>query len=339
MTDEKQDPNGIDEPVLSVEHLSTYFFTPSGIVKAVDDASFTLHKKDILAIVGESGSGKSVTSLSLMKLVASPPGRYVGGRIMIGGKDVLTMEEKDLVKLRGGQIAMIFQNPRSALDPSFRTVNQVKETIRCHNPGMPRQEVDRQAAQRLHDVGISDALHVGSAYPHQISSGMCQRLGLALALSSNPHVLIADEPTTNLDANVQAKILLMLEQLHANKNIPIILITHDFGVVNALSTRIIVMYAGKIQGEGTSAMILRNPQHPYTRALIDSVPKPTQEADKLYQIPGQPPDLAHLPAGCSFANRCEKVMDICREAAPELVPTPSGSLARCHLFCHARAET
>ncbi len=337
MTDTKQDTGGNDA-ILEVQNLSTYFFTPSGVVKAVDDVSFTLHRRDILAIVGESGSGKSVTALSLMKLVASPPGRYVGGHVRIGGKDVLAMSEKELVKLRGGQIAMIFQNPRAALNPSFITINQVKETIRWHNPGLAEAEVERQAVRRLKDVGISDAQHVGSSYPHQISSGMCQRLGLALALSSNPEVLIADEPTTNLDANVQAKILLMLEQLHASQNIPIILITHDFGVVKALSTRIIVMYAGKIQEEGTSEMILRKPQHPYTRALIDSVPKPNQELDKLYQIPGQPPDLSNLPAGCSFSNRCEKVMPICRTTAPQLAPTPSGSMARCHLYCTAEAK-
>lgn len=338
MFDTKQSSTNPDAKVLSVENLCTHFFTPSGVVKAVDDVSFDLRRKDILAIVGESGSGKSVTALSLMKLVASPPGKYVGGRIMVDGANVLEMNEKDLVRLRGGQIAMIFQNPRAALNPSFLAITQVRETIRWYNPSMPREEVDLQAKQCLNDVGIADAEHVGSSYPHQISSGMCQRLGLALALSSNPTILIADEPTTNLDASVQAKILLMLGDLHERKNLPIILITHDFGVVKALSTRIIVMYAGKIQEEGTSEMILRHPQHPYTRALIDSVPRPKQQVSKLYQIPGQPPDLANLPPGCSFSNRCDKVMDICRRVAPVPAPTPSGSMARCHLFSKAEAK-
>ena len=322
----------VQERVLTVEDLCTWFHTPSGVVKAADSVNFHVNKQDILAIVGESGSGKSVTALSLMRLIPTPPGRYVRGRILLGEDDVLTMNERQLEQLRGGRIAMIFQNPRAALNPSFQVLGQLVETIRWHKPALGRAEAREIALTHLRDVGIGDPVVFGRNYPHQISSGMCQRLGLALALASQPELLIADEPSTNLDSTVQAKILLILEQTHLTRGLPIILITHDFGVVKALSTRIMVMYGGMVQESGDAACILQDPQHPYTRALIASVPRVGRNTTRLYQIPGLPPDLSRLPPGCSFAPRCDQAMPICAQTPPEIHCTPSGSLARCHRF-------
>lgn len=322
----------LNDPILSVCGLRTYFFTPSGIVKAVDDVSFDLLRGEILAIVGESGSGKSVTALSLMKLVASPPGRYVSGEILLDGRNVLACSEGELEEIRGRRISMIFQNPRAALNPSFTILTQLSDTIRRHDLSLTRTSARKQALTRLAELGVPDPERVGMSYPHQISSGMCQRTGLALAMASHPDILIADEPTTMLDAWVQARILLMLKRMHLTRGLPIILITHDFGVVRALATRVIVMYAGRVQEEGTADTIFENPQHPYTRALIDSVPRPDRSTHRLYQIPGQPPDLSRLPPGCSFADRCDSVMPICRTKTPELYISASRSLARCHLF-------
>jgi peptide/nickel transport system ATP-binding protein len=319
--------------VLSVRNLRTHFDTPAGVVKAVDDVSFDLHRDDILAIVGESGSGKSVTALSIMKLVATPPGRYVSGTAIIDGIDLMALEARDLMRVRGSKLAMIFQNPRAALNPSFTIRTQLLETLRWHDPA--RRQADERLARMLRSVGFSDPERVARSYPHQLSGGMCQRIGLALAFACDPEVLIADEPTTALDVLVQAKILHLLSRIHHQHQLPIILITHDFGVVRAIATRVIVMYAGKIQETGTVDQILTHPQHPYTRALIASVPDPERVTASFYQIRGQPPDLLHLPRGCKFADRCDHVMAVCRGVEPGMSPSPSGSTVRCHLFSGA----
>lgn len=319
-------------PLLQVDGLTTHFKTPAGVVKATDDVSFDLHDDEILAIVGESGSGKSVTALSLMKLVPEPPGEYVAGRIVVDGSSVLEATDGELEHIRGEKISMIFQNPRAALNPSLTILNQMCETIWRHDHAVSKKDATDHAYAGLRAVGVPAPADVARSYPHQISGGMCQRVGLALALACQPKVLIADEPTTQLDAHVQAKILLTLKRAHRDKRIPIILITHDFGVVKAMSTRIIVMYAGKIQEEGPAALVLSQPQHPYTKALIESVPRPDQDVARLYQIPGQPPNLANLPRGCSFQDRCPAVMSRCREESPSFLQTPVGSRARCHLF-------
>jgi len=318
--------------VLSVRNLRTYFFTPSGIVKAVDDVSFDVNRDDILAIVGESGSGKSVTALSTMKLVPVPPGRYVGGEIMIDGVSILSLNDQRLQEIRGARISMIFQNPRAALNPAFTLLTQLAETIKYHDRSLSKKEIVARALVLLREVGVSDPDQVGASYPHQVSSGMCQRVGLALSMACNPELLIADEPTTMLDASVQAKILLMLKRAHSERHLPIMLITHDFGVVRALAKRIIVMYAGMIQEQGPAEVILTDPQHPYTKALILSVPNPEQSVRRLFQIAGQPPDLSRLPRGCSFADRCGSVMPICRNDKPGFYRSPTGSYVRCHLF-------
>lgn len=321
--------------VLSVSNLTVHFSSSAGVVKAADDVSFDLYSGEVLAIVGESGSGKSVTALSLLKLIQSPPGRYVSGKITIGDSDVLAANEKKLEQIRGGEISMIFQNPRAALNPSLTVMNQLVETIRRHDETVDVARARQTALDTMRAVGVAEPERVADNYPHQISGGMCQRIGLALAIACNPKVLIADEPTTQLDAHVQARILLTLKRLHQEKRIPIILITHDFGVVRAMASRIIVMYAGKIQEMGTAEQVLNNPQHPYTKALIASVPKVDHSVDRLYQIPGQPPNLAKLPVGCSFQERCPSVHAGCRQLQPHLLKTPSGTLARCHLFGEA----
>jgi peptide/nickel transport system ATP-binding protein len=318
--------------VLSVNNLSVYFFTPSGVVKAVDKVSFDVFKGRILAIVGESGSGKSVTALSTMKLVPIPPGKYMSGKIVMDGEDILAVSEKRLQEIRGKQISMIFQNPRAALNPSFTIFYQLIETIRRHDQSLSKKAALAYAKEVLRDVGVTESDQLGTSYPHQISSGMCQRVGLAMSIACNPELLIADEPTTMLDAMVQAKILLMLKQTSQEKQFPIIVITHDFGVVDALADEIIVMYAGMIQEQGEADMILNQPQHPYTKALILSVPNPGRPTQRLFQIEGQPPDLSRLPKGCSFADRCPSVMPICHEIRPDLYKSPTGSDARCHLF-------
>ncbi len=327
---QKSEPS--DDTVLSVKNLKTYFDTPAGVVKAVDDVSFDLRRTDILAIVGESGSGKSVTAQSIMKLIAVPPGRYAGGRIDLDGLDLLSLNEKALERVRGERISIIFQNPRAALNPSFTVAAQLIETLRHHDRSLSKGEAAKRAVALLRAVDFPDPQRVAASYPHQMSGGMCQRVGFALSMACEPEILIADEPTTALDVLVQATILLLLKRAHVERGLPIILITHDFGVVRVLAMWVIVMYAGKIQESGPAETVLSDPQHPYTKALIYSVPKPDEPARRLYQIKGQPPDLSRLPSGCSFADRCEFVMAKCRTTAPELHRSPTGSTVRCHLF-------
>ena len=312
--------------------FSPYFDTPAGVVKAVDDVSFDLHRGDILAIVGESGSGKSVTALSIMKLVAVPPGRYAGGRVRMDGLDLLSQDEKELGRIRGKRISMIFQNPPAALNPAFTVSTLMVETLRRHDRSLSRAAAARRSIALLRAVDFPDPERVAVSYPHQMSGGMCQRVGIALSMACEPEVLIADEPTTALDVLVQATILLLLKRAHLERGLPIILITHNFGVVRVLATRVIVMYAGKIQEQGQADKVLSDPQHPYTKALIESVPNPDRPDQRLYQIEGQPPDLSRLPAGCSFADRCEFTMPRCRTELPELYQSPTGSKVRCHLF-------
>jgi peptide/nickel transport system ATP-binding protein len=317
--------------VLSVRNLRTHFDTPAGTVKAVDDVSFDLGHEDILAIVGESGSGKSVTALSIMKLVPSPPGRYVSGSAVVAGIDLMKLSPRDLVDVRGSTLAMIFQNPRAALNPSFTIRTQLIETLRRHDRHSTGHHEQRML-RMMRSVGFSDPDRVARSYPHQLSGGMCQRIGLALAFACDPAVLIADEPTTALDVVVQARILHLLSRVHRERRLPILLITHDFGVVRAIASRVIVMYAGKIQEAGTVDQILTSPQHPYTRGLIASVPDPERSPTGFYQIRGQPPDLLRLPRGCKFADRCDQVMPVCRSVEADLSSSPSGSSVRCHLF-------
>ncbi|MEX0807369.1 MAG: ABC transporter ATP-binding protein [Dongiaceae bacterium] len=319
-------------PALSVQNLRIYFETPAGTVRAVDDVSFDLGRRDVLAIVGESGSGKSVTAQSIMKLVPSPPGRYVSGSAMMDGTDLMALSPRELVAMRGRKLAMIFQNPRAALNPSFTIRNQMVETLRRHNRSLTAADAEQQIVATMRRVGFADPLRVAASYPHQLSGGMCQRIGIALAFACNPEILIADEPTTALDVVVQARILHLLKRAHEERQLPIIVITHDFGMVRALANRVIVMYAGRIQEVGDVDQVLERPMHPYTKALIASVPDPERATKRFFQVRGQPPDLLRLPRGCKFADRCDLAMDICRGTEPPLAVAADGSGVRCHLY-------
>jgi oligopeptide/dipeptide ABC transporter ATP-binding protein len=318
-------------PLLSVRNLQTVFDTPRGPVRAVDDVSFDLYSHDILAIVGESGSGKSMTALSVMNLVPSPPGRVEAGEIILEGRDLRAIDNAGWEDVRGRQLGMVFQNPRAALHPSFAIKRQLIETLRRHDPGLGRRQAEFKVGSILQQLGFNDPDRVGRSYPHALSGGMCQRIALALCLAGRPRVIFADEPTTALDVLVQATLLLHLKEIHENERVPIVLITHDFGLVRALGTRIAVMYCGQIQEEGPAAAILAEPRHPYTRALIACVPHRRDRSQQLFQIAGQAPDLVNLPKGCRFAARCQSVMAVCHQREPVLREVAPGVRVRCHL--------
>ncbi len=309
------DANGRGDVVLDVEDLRAYFFTRWGVVKAVDGVSFQLRRGETLGIVGESGSGKSVTSLSMMRLVPSPPGQIVGGRVMLDGEDVLRYSEGQMEKIRGAKIAMVLQDPMTALNPVFNIDSQVGEALRIHKR-LSGSALKSQVVDMLRKVRIPAPEARVRDYPHQFSGGMRQRVVGAIGISCDPVVLIADEPTTSLDATVQAQYLRLLKDLQDETGVAIIFITHDFGIVAKMCDRVAVMYAGRIVEQGDVRQIFNNPSHPYTEALINSVPRMEERNDRLYSIPGQPPPLWDLPGGCSFAPRCEYAHERCVEYPP-----------------------
>jgi peptide/nickel transport system ATP-binding protein len=317
---------------LEISDLRVWFDTPRGAVRAVDNVSLSVRDGEIVALVGESGSGKSVTALASLKLVNTPPGRFVSGSVSLGGRDILAMSERELEAVRGTSAAMLFQNPRGSLDPSFTVGQAFTETLALHKPDMNRADVRRYIEEGLRQVGFSDWERIAESYPHQLSGGMCQRVSLALTFACDPALLIADEPTTALDVGIQARVLYLLRQFNQDYGLPILLITHDFGVVRAIAHRVIVMYAGHIQEEGSVEEILNDPVHPYTKALIRSVPDNVSDGEALYQIPGTPPDLVEPPAGCRFADRCEHASDLCRRELPPLLNFTGHRAVRCHLI-------
>lgn len=316
---------------LDIVNLKVWFDTPSGPLRAVDDVSLSVHEGEIVALVGESGSGKSVTALSALKLISTPPGRYVSGSVKLNGRDILTLPEKQLERLRGTEAAMLFQNPRGSLDPSFTVENAFLETLALHKPNMTWADGQGYIERALREVGFSDWKRIAASYPHQLSGGMCQRVSLAITFACHPALLIADEPTTALDVGIQAKVLYLLRNLNRTHGLPILLITHDFGVVRAIAHRVVVMYAGHVQEEGTVEEVLADPKHPYTQALIRSVPDNVSDGELLYQIPGVPPNLANPPSGCRFVDRCEQATDRCRNELPKLLKLSQSRAARCHL--------
>jgi oligopeptide/dipeptide ABC transporter ATP-binding protein len=316
--------------LLDVIELQTHFFTPNGVVKSVNGVRFSIDHGEIMALVGESGSGKSITGLSILGLVPKPNGKIVGGKIIFDGQDLVSMSEKQLCGIRGEEIAMIFQNPLTALDPSFKIVDQITEIIRF------REKIDkngaRKEAEALMDlVGIHDPKRVLDCYPHALSGGMRQRVMIAMALSCKPKLLIADEPTTALDATIQKQILTLLKKINEELKTAILMITHDFGVVASLCDSVAVMYAGRIVEYGKTADILSHPEHPYTRGLIDSMPNliRNNEMKRLKQIEGTPPDLLHLPVGCSFYDRCSEAENKCIEAFPDQTFVDEKHFVRC----------
>ena len=317
-----------DELVLQVKDLRTYFRTRWGTVKAVDGVSFDLHRGETLGIVGESGSGKSVTMLSLMRLVPNPPGRIVSGEILLDGEDLLELSENQMSKVRGSRIALIIQDPMTSLNPVFTIGNQVMEAIKIHQD-VPKKSVFEIALDVLRKVNIPAVETRVRDYPHQLSGGMRQRVVGAISISCQPTVLIADEPTTSLDVTIQAQYLKLLKELQRESNLGLIFITHDFGIVAKVCDRVAVMYAGKIVEQGSVRDIFNHPSHPYTEALLASVPKLEEDVDRLYSIEGQPPALHDLPPGCPFAARCQYVMERCHEEYPPIVQAHEGHSAAC----------
>ncbi len=314
--------------VLRVNDLRTYFQTRWGTVKAVDGISFDLRRGETLGIVGESGSGKSVTMLSLMRLIPMPPGRIVSGSIMLDGEDLLQLSDGEMNRVRGSKIALIIQDPMTSLNPVFTIGNQVSEAIAIHQ-NIPKRSVMEQALSVLRKVNIPAAESRMRDYPHQLSGGMRQRVVGAIGISCQPQVLIADEPTTSLDVTIQAQYLALLKELQQDSNVALIFITHDFGIVAKMCDRVAVMYAGRIVEQGSVRDIFNRPSHPYTEALLASVPRMEEDVDRLYSIEGQPPTLHDLPPGCPFADRCQYVMERCREEYPTRTTISEGHDASC----------
>jgi len=324
--------------LLSVKDLRTYFKTEDGTVKAVDGISFELKAGETLGIVGESGSGKSVANLSLMRLIPDPPGKIVSGSVMFDGRDVLKLSPREVRAIRGRRIAMIFQDPMTSLNPFMRISKQLMEVTQLHL-GHTKEQARAHAIKMLEHVGIPDAHERVDSYPHEFSGGMRQRVMIAMALSCQPELLIADEPTTALDVTIQAQILELIKRLKAETGASVILITHDLGVVAGMTDHIIVMYAGKVFEQAKTAELFERPGNPYTRGLLRSVPDPTDEQGQLYQIPGLPPDLAHLPPGCPFAPRCERAEDVCRHEYPPYVQLTPEHHSLCHFANEVFAES
>ena len=318
--------------LLEVKNLRTEFKLKNGVVKAVDDVSFTLEKGEILAIVGESGSGKSVTSLSIMGLI-SPPGRVAGGEMLFKGKDLVKTPLKELQKIRGDQISMIFQEPMTSLNPVYRIKDQIVESIMTHMK-LSKKDAFQRAVEILDLVGIPSPERRINDYPHQMSGGMRQRVMIAMALSCHPELLIADEPTTALDVTIQAQILELIYSLREKLNMAVLLITHDLGVVAEAADKVIVMYCGKIVESADVKTLFTAPKHPYTVGLMESIPKLEEDKERLNMIPGMVPNPMRLPAGCAFSDRCDRCMDICRQQRPALttIDGDSSHAVRCFLY-------
>ncbi len=315
--------------LLEVNDLRTYFHTDDGTLKAVDGISFTLKRGQTLGIVGESGSGKSVTNLSIIRLIPSPPGEIVSGKVVFDGQDILGLSEADVRKIRGRRIAMIFQDPMTSLNPFLRISRQLMEMTQLHL-GHSKSQAWEHAIKMLETVGIPDARRRAHEYPHQFSGGMRQRVMIAMALSCKPELLIADEPSTALDVTIQAQILELIKRLKVETGTSVILITHDLGVVAGMTDHVIVMYAGKLFEQAPTRELFELPGNPYTKGLMRSVPDPTSEQGRLYQIPGQPPDLTRLPSGCPFVPRCERAENICEREFPPLVQLNANHHSLCH---------
>jgi peptide/nickel transport system ATP-binding protein len=318
--------------VLEVKGLQTVFFTNSGLFRAVDDVSFHVKRGETLAIVGESGCGKSVSALSIMRLVPNPPGRIVGGEILLDGADLLALDEARMRQIRGNRISMIFQEPMTSLNPVIRIGDQISEAVRLHRD-MSAKAAWEQAVEMLRLVRIPEPARRAQEYPHQLSGGMRQRAMIAMALACRPALLIADEPTTALDVTIQAQILALMVDLQKELGMGLILITHDLGVVAQTAQRVIVMYAGKKVEEADVDTLFANPRHPYTRGLMASIPElPTMDnraGARLTEIPGTVPALTRLPQGCAFAPRCKLAIDRCRQEYPPLTDYGGEHWAAC----------
>ena len=325
----------MSKAVVELKDLQTHFQTEEGTVKAVNHVSFSVREGETVCVVGESGCGKSVTALSIMGLIAES-GSVVGGDILYEGKSLLGMKEKELRSLRGNDIAMIFQEPMTSLDPVFTVGEQIVETLREHEL-LSKNEAYKKAIELIRKVGIARADEIVHSYPHELSGGMLQRIMIAVALSCNPKLLIADEPTTALDVTIQAQILDLLRQVKEEFKTSILLITHDLGVVAEMADYVVVMYGGKVIEEAPVLEIFQNPKHPYTKGLLKSKPVMGKRIDKLYSIPGQVPNLVGLGEFCYFSGRCEHCMEICEKEAPNLNVNDENHKVACWLY-EERAE-
>lgn len=315
--------------LLEIKHLKTYFHTFKGVVKAVDDVSFSLDKGEILGIVGESGSGKSVTSFSILKLIEEP-GIVAADKIIFDGKNLTNANEKEMVKIRGKDISMVFQDPMTSLNPLYTIQKQMEEVFILHFPAMNAVQRKARCIELLTSVGIPNPDERLKSYPHQFSGGMRQRVIIAIALATNPKLIIADEPTTALDVTIQSQILKLMKKLVSEKGASMILITHDLAVVSEMVDKIIVMYCGKIVEMGTTEDIIKRPQHPYTEGLLYSIPKLREKKLRLDFIPGMVPNMFELPEGCYFAPRCKYCKEICKTQQPEIKSTSEGHYTACH---------
>jgi oligopeptide transport system ATP-binding protein len=320
----------VDGLLLQVDHLQVEFRTRDGVAKAINGVSFELHEGETLAILGESGSGKSVTAQAIMGILDSPPGFVTGGEIRYCGKNILAMSDEDRRRIRGPEISMVFQDALSALNPVFSVGWQIAEMFRRHR-GMNKSDSQAQAIRLMQRVQIPAAAQRAKAYPHQFSGGMRQRIMIAMAIALDPAVLIADEPTTALDVTVQAQIMQLLADLQQERKMGLILITHDLGVVADVADRIVVMYAGRIVEQAGAFELYAQPGHPYTKGLLDSIPRLDQKGETLSAIGGLPPNLMHIPPGCPFNPRCHYAQDICRvDPPPPLREVAPQRLAACH---------
>ena len=326
------------EKLLQVKNLSTYFYTDEGVVYALDDVSFDLGRGEALGIVGESGCGKSVTALSIIRLVQSPPGKIVAGEVLLDGEDLLKKSKAEMRHIRGEKVSMIFQEPMTALNPVFTVGRQIMESILIHQH-KTKKEAREQAIEMLRLVGIPAPEKRIDDYPHQMSGGMRQRVMIAIALCCNPQLLICDEPTTALDVTIQAQILELIRDIRERLGTSVILITHDLGVVAQVTDKVIIMYAGKVMEYGTVRQIFTDPLHPYTAALMRSIPVIGKKTERLNVIRGMVPSLSKRPEGCLFHPRCDEACDLCRTVRPELTDMPGGRQVRCHKYTDKWEET
>ena len=325
------------ETILEIKDLCVEFQTVEGVVHAVDHLNYTLHKGEKLGIVGESGSGKSVSSLGMMQLIPNPPGRITGGEILYHGKDLVKASEKEMQKIRGNEISMIFQEPMTSLNPIIKCGKQIAESLRLHR-GMKKKEAMEEAVRMMRAVGIANPEVRAHEYPHQMSGGMRQRVMIAMALACQPQILIADEPTTALDVTIQAQILDLIRELNESMGTSVVFITHDLGVVSELCDTVIVMYTGHIVEQAPGKELFESPKHPYTKGLLNAIPKITRERNPLETIEGMVPNPTERIEGCSFSPRCPYATDQCRKAEPPMAELSDGRLVRCWQYAKENEE-
>ena len=320
--------------LLSVQDLKVYFSGNERIARALDGISYDVRKGETICLVGESGCGKTVSALTILRIIPQPPGEVMGGKILFNGQDLFELSEEDMQKIRGNRIAMVFQEPMTSLNPVFTIGDQIKEAILVHEQ-LEKNEILRRCIQLLKDVGIPSPENRLNDYPHQLSGGQRQRVMIAMALACNPDLVIADEPTTALDVTIQVQILDLFKELQEKRNMSLLYITHDLGVVSNIADRIYVMYSGIIVEQGSTHDIFHNPCHPYTQGLLASLPSLSKRGSALHSIPGAVPDPAYKPSGCPFHPRCEYATEICRSQFPEMCDCRDGHLSRCPVLFSA----